>query len=219
MRLVLVFLRHNLTHALLARVAGVCQPTVSRVIAVYTPLIAQALQDAVPTVEDLDPTGQLIIDATLLKCWDWKNHPELYSGKHHAPGMNIQVACTLSGHLAWESDPMPGATYDAAALRASGLLEVPTQDLPPGADPPRHIGDKGYTDLNMIVPKKRPPGKDLRPDDKTYNTTVNQIRYKIERVIATIKTWHTLSTGYRRPLNTLPTTLTAILGIIFTYTP
>ena len=69
-RLVLVFLRHNLTHALLARVAGVCQPTVSRVIAVYTPLIAQALQDAVPTVEDLDPTGQLIIDATLLKCWD-----------------------------------------------------------------------------------------------------------------------------------------------------
>ncbi|RLP06082.1 transposase, partial [Propionibacterium australiense] len=36
--------------------------------------------------------------------------------------------------------------------------------------------------------------------------------------IANLKTWHTPKTGYRRPINTLPDTITAILGIIFTYT-
>ena len=52
----------------------------------------------------------------------------------------------------------------------------------------------------MITPKRKPPNLPLHPDDKTYNKTVNQIRYKIERVIANIKTWRVLHTGYRRPL-------------------
>lgn len=71
----------------------------------------------------------------------------------------------------------------------------------------------------MITPRRRPANLPLHPDDKTYNKTVNQIRYKIERVIANIKTWHALHTGHGRPLDTFPTTITAILGIIFTYTP
>lgn len=46
----------------------------------------------------------------------------------------------------------------------------------------------------------------------------DQIRWRIEQVIANLKTWHTLKTGYRRPTDTLPDTITATLGIIFTYT-
>ena len=166
----------------------VSQATVSRVIAAYTPLIAHALSDQVPVVEDLDPTAQLIIDGTLLECWSWKDHPELYSGKHKTTGLNVQVACTLSGTLAWVSDPQDGRTHDAKALRRCGLLDVPATDLPDGVSPPRHIGDKGYIGLGMITPKRKPPNLPLYPDDKTYNKTVNQVRYKIEQVIANIKT-------------------------------
>ena len=71
----------------------------------------------------------------------------------------------------------------------------------------------------MITPKRKPPNLPLHPDDKAYNKTVNQIHYKIERVIANIKTWRVLHTGYRRSLDTFPETITAILGLIFTYTP
>ena len=67
-RLTLTYLRHNLPQELLAELYGVSQATVSRVISTYAPLIAQALQASVPTVEDLDPTAQLIIDGTLLQC-------------------------------------------------------------------------------------------------------------------------------------------------------
>ena len=187
-------------------------------IGAYTPLIAGALSDQVPVVEDLDPTAQLIVDGTLLECWSWKDRPELYSGKHKNTGLNVQVACTLSGALAWVSDPQDGRTHDAEALRRCGLLEVPPQDLPDGAEPPLHIGDKGYIGLGMITPKRKPANLPLHPDDKAYNRAVNQIRYKIERAIANIKTWRVLHTGYRRPLDTFPETITATLGIVFTYT-
>ena len=129
------------------------------------------------------------------------------------------MACTLSGRLAWVSDPQDGCTHDAKALRRCGLLDVPATDLPDGVSPPRHIGDKGYIGLGMITPKRKPPNLPLHPDDKTYKKTVNQVRYKIERVIANIKTWRVLHTGYRRPLETFPETITTILGLIFTYTP
>ena len=184
-----------------------------------TPLIAGALSDQVPVVEDLDTTAQLIVDGTLLQCWSWAEHPELYSGKHRTTGLNVQVACTLTGHLAWVSDPHDGRVHDTKALRRRGLLDVPPADLPEGASPPRHIGDKGYTGLGMITPRRKPANLPLHPDDRTCNRAVNQIRYKTERVIANIKTWRVLHTGYRRPLDTFPETITAILGIIFTYTP
>lgn len=218
-RLTLTYLRHNLPQELLAELYGVSQATTSRVIAAYTPLIAATLNDQVPTVEDLAPNAQLIIDGTLLQCWSWKDHPELYPGKHRTTGLNVQVACTSSGVLAWVSDPQDGRVHDTEALRRSGLLDVPAADLPKGTSPPRHIGDKGYIGLGMITPKRKPPHLPLHPDDKTCNTTVNQIRYKIERVIANIKTWRVLHTDYRRPLDTFPTTIAAILGLIFTYTP
>ena len=70
----------------------------------------------------------------------------------------------------------------------------------------------------MITLKRKPPHLPLHPDDRTYNKTVNQIRYKIERVIANIKTWRVLRTGCRRPPETFPETITAVLGLIFTYT-
>ena len=218
-RLTLTYLRHNLPQGLLAEVYGVSQATASRVITAYTPLIARALEVSVPTVEDLDPTVQLIVDGTLLQCWSWADHPELYSGKHQTTGVNVQVACTLTGHLAWVSDPHDGRVHDTQALRRCGLLDVPPADLPEGASPPRHIGDKGYIGLGMITPRRKPANLPLHPDDKACSTTVNQVRYKIERVIANIKTWRVLHTGYRRPPETFPETITATLGIIFTYTP
>jgi len=51
----LLMLRHNLTQELLADIHMVSQATISRVVAVYTPLIAEALQARVPGAEDPRP--------------------------------------------------------------------------------------------------------------------------------------------------------------------
>ena len=64
-RSILLTLRHNLTQELLADIHTVSQSTISRVVAVYTPLIAELLQAWIPEVEDLDPDRQYIIDGPL----------------------------------------------------------------------------------------------------------------------------------------------------------
>lgn len=220
-RLVLASLRHNLEQEPLAQLFGISQPTVSRVLTAWTPLIAAALEQNVPTADDLDPNTQLIIDGTLVPCWAWRDKPELYSGKHHTTGVNLQVACTLTGHLAWVSDPVPGRTHDARALTESGLLD--NNNMLTGNDPTRyplirHIADKGYVGMGLITPVKKPAGLPQPETHKNYNRAINKIRWQIEQAIAHLKTWHTLKTGYRRPADTLPNTITAILGIIFTYT-
>ena len=91
---------------------GVAQPTISRAIWAITPLLVQALLDYVPTAHELDAGTCYIVDGTLLPCWSWKAHPELYSGKHKITGMNVQVACTITGCLAWISDPISGSRHD-----------------------------------------------------------------------------------------------------------
>ena len=188
-------LRHNLTQELLADIHTVSQATISRVVAVYTPLIAEALQAWVPGVGDLDRDRQYIIDGTLAPCWSWRDRPELYSGKHHTTGVNLQVACTLAGHLAWVSPPLPGSAHDAKAIKESGFLET--------LDATTHIGDKGYIGLGMITPAKKPAHGELTDSDRRNNTTINRVRYLIERVIANLKTWRVLHTDYRRPYNNL----------------
>lgn len=103
----LCYLRRNHVQQELAEVYGASQPTISRTITRYTAVLGDLLKEWTPTVEDLDPGAQLIIDGTLLPCWSWAGHPELWSGKHRTTGMSVQVACTLSGQLAWISDPTP----------------------------------------------------------------------------------------------------------------
>ena len=208
-QITVLILRHNLTQELLADIHTVSQATISRVVAVYTPLIAEALQAWVPSVGDLDPNRQYIIDGTLAPCWSWHDRPELYSGKHHTTGVNLQVACTLTGQLAWISPPLPGSVHDAKAIKESGFLET--------LDATTHSGDKGYIGLGMITPVKKPAHGELTDSDRRNNTIINRVRYLIERVIANLKTWRVLHTDYRRPYNTFETTIQAVTGLIFAY--
>jgi hypothetical protein len=204
----LTCLRRNHVQAEVGEYYGVSQPTVSKIVAATIPKIVEAYGHLIPAVEDLGPSKQLIIDGTLLPCWSWADRPELYSGKHHTTGHNVQVACSLEGRLEWVSDPLPGSTHDAAALRASGLLDTP--------NPPLHIGDKGYIGLGMLTPIRKLPGQEhLHPNDKEFNRQIGQLRYKIEQVIANLKTWRAIFVDYRRPARTFPQALTAILALEF----
>ena len=205
------YLRRNRTQADIADDYGVSQPTISRAITAVTPALAQALTELVPTAEDL-PTGvAYLIDSSLLPCWSWTDKPGLYSGKHHTTGVNIQVATSLEGRILWVSDPLPGSTHDVTALDTHGLLD--------GHDPAQFIADKGYTGRGMTTPVKKPIGGELPECDKTYNTSVNKLRWPIEQAISHLKNWRILHTDYRRPFNTLSTTLTAVLGLYFFTTP
>lgn len=203
----LTYLRRNRVQAEIAEASGVSQSTVSRAIAALTPVLSSALNDFAPVAEDLDPRDQYIVDGTLLPCWSWSDHRELYSGKHHTTGMNVQVVCDLYGRLAWISDPVDGRRHDSAALKLSGVMDT----LEPG----NWMGDKGYVGAGMITPIRKPPYRALLDWEKEFNTAVNRIRYMIERAIANFKTWRIVHTDYRRPLATFKETISAVVNLHF----
>lgn len=97
----LTYLRRNRVQAEIAETFDVSQPTISRAICTVTPMIETVLREFVPTADDLSDKVQYLVDGALVPCWSWAGHPELYSGKHKTTGMNLQVAATLTGQLAY----------------------------------------------------------------------------------------------------------------------
>src|SRR5947209_18794751 len=63
--------------------------------------------------------------------------------------MNVQVAATLDGQLAWISDPIDGSRHDSHCLTEAAVLT--------GMDAGKWLGDNGYVGNNMITPIKKPP--------------------------------------------------------------
>ena len=118
----LTYLRRNRVQAELAETFGVSQPTISRAISGLTPVLGRVLADYVPVAEDLDPRTGYIVDGTLLPCWSWHGQQQLYSGKHHTTGLNVQVACDLTGRLASISDR---STAAATTPPRYGIPAVP----------------------------------------------------------------------------------------------
>jgi len=203
----LTYMRRNRVQEELAETYGTSQSTVSRAISAITLLITKVLAPYVPTAEDLDGRRQHLVDGTLLPCWSWAAHPELFSGKHKTTGMNVQVACTLAGKLAWISDPIDGSRHDSHCLHESGVLVT--------LDPADWIADKGYVGNGMVTPVRKPQFRELLDWEKEFNKQVSRIRAVIERVIADFKTWRIMHTDYRRPIETFPATISAVIGLHF----
>jgi hypothetical protein len=203
----LTYLRRNRVQAELAETYGVSQSTISRAIAAIAPLLEKALRGFVPTAEELDPDKQYVVDGTLLPCWSWAGHPELYSGKHKTTGMNVQVVCTLDGELAWISDPIAGARHDVYCLDESGALDT--------LDPRNWTGDKGYIGRGMITPIRKPAHRDMLDWETDFSKGINSDRAVVERTISHLKNWEVLHTDYRRPLATFRTTISAVVGLHF----
>lgn len=203
----LAYLRQNRTQSDIGDSLGVSQPTISRAVTVITPLLSMILAEYAPVADELDPEVQYIVDGTLLPCWSWSGHKELYSGKHKTTGMNVQVACTIYGKLAWISDPVNGSRHDNYCLGESDVLRT--------FDPKNWMGDKGYIGNGMITPFRKPEGRELLDWQKEFNAEVNKIRWMIEQVISHFKNWTIMHTDYRRPLNTFTTTISAVIGLHF----
>lgn len=203
----LTYLRRNRVQAEIAESFEVSQPTISRAITALTGLIEQALRSYVPTAEELDDGRQYLADGTLLPCWSWAGHRELYSGKHKTTGLNVQVVGTLDGELAWISDPIDGCRHDTYCLQESGALTPETA--------PNWTGDKGYLGTGMLTPIRKPAHRDLLEWETEFNTQINKIRAVIEQIIANFKTWRIIHTDYRRPLATFRATISAVIGLHF----
>jgi hypothetical protein len=90
----LTYLRRNRVQAEIGETFSVSQPTIRRAISSLTPLLGDVVSDWVPTAEDLDERTQYIVDGSLLPCWSWNGHRELYSGSITRPDSTFRSPAT-----------------------------------------------------------------------------------------------------------------------------
>jgi len=121
-------------------------------------------------------------------------------------GHNHQIGASLDGRLLFITDPLPGKTHDARAFRENGLDTCKLAG--------NGIGEKGYLGSGLVTPFRKPPGRELLPWQKEFNTTVNSLRAAVERAIA-MKTWRILHTDCRRPRARYGATFRAVRALIF----
>ena len=202
-----MYFRTNVTEEVIAELLFVDQSTISRVITDLEGIIAEVLDEFVPDLaEEMD--GRVgVVDGSLCPCWSWADAPELWSGKHKTTGHTHLFISDLSGELAHISDPLPGKTHDARAVDDLRLTEI--------LHPDNSLGDKGFIGTGPTTPFRKPPGGELLDWQKEFNTTINTIRYVIERAIANFKTWRCMFTDYRRPRRTYETAFRAVRALHF----
>jgi hypothetical protein len=108
-----------------------------------------------------------------------------YSGKHRAPGGNVQAVMRPDGQPVWVSEVAPGHLHDLTVARDNGVLgalywAASQLDLPAFAD-------SGYEGAGhgIKTPIKQPSdGRVLAPDDQTYNCLHKATRCLGERGFA-----------------------------------
>ena len=140
LKAVLIYMRHNIPQAVIGEQLGVSQPTISRAIKVMTDAIVQALKDLLLTAEEVPEGCDYVVDGTLFPCWSWRNHRELWSGKHGTTGMNVQILVLPSGRLVWASRPLPGIH---ARRGRTGRLRTARRNRPLRMDRRQGIRGKG----------------------------------------------------------------------------
>ena len=210
MQITMLYLQENLRQQTLAGIFSTSQPTISRAINTVLNILDVVLPPP-PQPVDLNPNRLYVLDGTLIPCWWWKNARNLYSGKHHRAGHNLQILTDQAGEIFYISPPLPGSTHDITAIRNTGLF---------GYMQPWHCtADKGYVGLGCDTPFKRRPGKPLLGWQKRFNKGINQIRYVVERSIAHLKVWRILSTPSRLPRITTIRAINVIRKIMFYQPP
>ncbi|MGH3632206.1 MAG: transposase family protein [Sciscionella sp.] len=211
--LVVSLIRKNVTQDVAGAIFGVSQPTASRRWDLLRPAIAEALAEFVPDLKKAIGAGTVLVDGTICPTWDWREIPDLYSGKAGYPGMNIQVAATLDGKVAAVgATPVHGARHDAHAYAASGLAAA-LAGL-------HTVADLGYVGVDGIdlAPIRKPAGTDLHDTQARFNTQLSKIRAAVEHANAHLKTWRMLSEEggrYRAPINKYASMLKAATELFF----
>jgi hypothetical protein len=107
-----------------------------------------------------------------------------YSGKHRAPGGNVQAVIRPDGVPIAVSEVAPGHLHDLTVARDTGVIATlnwaaSQLDLPT-------LADSGYEGAGQGIktPIKQPAGQSLAPDNQAYNTLLRSTRCLGERGFA-----------------------------------
>jgi hypothetical protein len=142
MVVVLFSLRQNLASDVIGELFGCSGDTVDRYSEELEPLIDTCLTVLYEEICAQARRDPVLVDGLVVPIGERDGVDDLFSGKKHISGQNVQVVATLDGRVADVGDPCPGSVHDSRAFTESGIAGRWKDHIE--ADIPQMIGDKGY---------------------------------------------------------------------------
>jgi DDE superfamily endonuclease len=102
--------------------------------------------------------------------------------------------------------------HDAKAWRESGLAKQFEGRLHAHGGP-GGFADTAYTGTGLCTPQRKPAGQHPTASAREFNQALASRRASVERVIAHLKNWKLLATGYRGLLDRCPMFLDTIVKL------
>lgn len=220
--LALVYLRHNVAHAVVGELFGVSadtsENTFHEVIQVLKAVCPSERWKAEKRWQKGEPAWQPEeLDRILLDSFETPiarpsrddRQRQTYSGKKKRPTLKTQVLTDHRGEILEVDAGHRGPKADLTVYEDSGVDER----YPNAAK----IGDKAYhshVHPELITPQKKPKGGELTPEQREANRTIAQQRIYVEHGIRRIKAWRILREDYRLALGLFPMIAEAVVGLV-----
>lgn len=168
----------------------------------------RTLEELAAYVEGLGE-GQIMVDATEVPRatpYPWEEQQKAYSGKSRRHVVKTTVIADHSRRPLWvEANPTgEGRTFDVTMLRQQTALLACLAVL--CASGVVVVADKGFRGLwkdlgaeAVVMPKRKPSGRDYPPEQRDHNRRVSSQRMPVEHAIGRMKWWRALHYWRRSP--------------------
>jgi hypothetical protein len=144
----------------------------------------EELFELFPGVKDIFIDGT---ESPIQRSSDNEKQKESYSGKKKAHTRKNIVITDINRWIGFLSPPEEGKNHDYSIFKRL----FPPKIFPKGITLWLDLGftgvNKDYPDASVIMPKKKPRGKELTDEEKAKNKVISSIRVRVEHAIGGIK--------------------------------
>lgn len=175
----LVYLRRHDTLAQAAAGFGVAVGTAHAYTIAVIDLLADRSPGLLKVLRETDPEYALL-NGTLAECDNVGDGQADYSRKRRRHGVNVQVVTSPTGQILWISPALPGRCHDLAAARTNRIIRICERQGVP------ILAGRAYTGAGpwLTNRRRRPPGGQLTPTERTVNRALATTPAPVERANA-----------------------------------
>jgi hypothetical protein len=219
---VLLYYKQYLTQEFIGEIVGIDQSNISTLLRKMLPLIEEAADPELKTYlaqakeeckKRINSFEELIIkhpdlrdvstDATEQSSYrsqQYEVQKKYYSGKSKDHTIKTQISVSSTGRVLDISKSYPGSVHDKTLIDEEKTIDKFDKRIPQRFDSGYQGVKNEHPDHYIILPTKKPKGKELTALEKEHNKINSKRRVIAEHVFSRFKKFRVLASTFRQPV-------------------